>query len=240
MNPACLDHLQYQQRWNFFSSIIILYESEIWGPNFGTKNLYNLGNKTENIHLHCCKWALNVSRMCSNSGALGELGRYPLLQNIIINVIKYWMHLESLPEDRLLYKVYNIAKQKKLKWFKYVTECLKLINIDIETVSLSDLVSKNKFLKEIKEKLNAHFDTKWTKLITSGPNPKKHNSKLRTYTTFKPNMCFEKYLTSNIALKRRETFTNLRLSEHKLAIESDRKRRIKLKDKMCTQCSIAW
>ena len=200
------------------------------------KIFFYLGNKTENLQLRCCKWILNVSRTCTNVGALGELGRYPMLQSVIINVIKYWMHLESLPEERLLSKVYKYAKEKKLKWFIYVTECLKLLNIDINTISLSDSLSKDKFLVQVKEKLNELFNSKWNEIITQGPNPKKHNSKLRTFGTFKNKISLEQYLSGMSSIKKREHFTKLRLSEHKLAIETDRRRGIKLEDRICSQC----
>ena len=79
------------------------------------------------------------------------------------------------------------------------------------------------------------FNKKWNQNLTSGTNPK-YNSKLRTYITFKTDICLEKYLQNNDNIKSRDLFTKLRLPDHKLAIESERRKQIKLENRLCLQC----
>ena len=214
---------------------ILIYGSEIWGPNFNTHNLFNLQNKTENVQLQCCKWVLNVARNCTNLGVLGELGRYPMLQTIQLNSMKYWIHLENLPKHRLLYKVYQIAKTKKSKWYTYITQCLKNMNLNIASVTIPDSISRNAFIKDLKLKLIHVYNTTWKAKLTTGTN-QRFNSKLRTYITFKDKICMEPYLLMDNNIKSRELFTKFRLSDHRLEIESGRRRNIKLEDRICQQC----
>ena len=110
---------------------ILTYGSEIWTPYFGTKNIMNMNNKTENVQLQCSKWALNVAKNCSNLGVLGELGRNPLLKDAQLNAIKYWVHIQNIPKTRLLYKVYELAKSTKSKWYTYIVSSLENIGIEI-------------------------------------------------------------------------------------------------------------
>ena len=116
----------------------------------------------------------------------------------------------------------------------YVTKCLKSIGLNIDTVSLSDPKAKVVLIKSIKLKLAHLYNNEWKVKVTSGTNPK-YNSKLRTYATFKQGIYFETYLTST-NIKARELFAKLRLSDHKLAIESDRWRKIKPENRLCNIC----
>lgn len=213
---------------------ILTYASETWAPFYSSNNILNLQSKTENVHLQCCKWVLNVSRNCSNLGILGELGRTPLLKDIQLYTIKYWLHLSMLPHNSLMYKVYLHAKTNNLKWYLYVKDCLQKLDIDISTTSLNDALSRSTFISNVKERLSKLFNKEWNTKVSTGTNPK-FNSKLRTYVTFKPNIYLENYLL-NKNTNARELFTKLRLSDHKLAIESGRRKNIKLENRLCMQC----
>ena len=216
---------------------ILTYGSETWGPYFGNDNIYNLQNKTENIQLQCYKWALSVSRKCSNLGVLGELGRTPILKDIQLNMIKYWLHLEQLPKSSLLYKVYKITKSRKLKWSACLDKCLKNLDLNVSETLLHDSKASSKLLQDIKEKLWNFYNKEWSRKVALGSNPK-FNSKLRTYIKFKSEIKFEKYLQFSDNITSRELFTKLRLSDHTLAIESERSKNIKLENRICQYCKL--
>ena len=83
---------------------ILLYGSEIWGAydNINFKKWEN--DPVERQHTQFYKHFLGLNRRAPNVVARNETGRLPLKLNILLRIIKFWIHLESLPEN-------NIAKQ---------------------------------------------------------------------------------------------------------------------------------
>ena len=83
----------------------MLYGSEIWGI-FDAKKLnklkdsylYKICNNfvSEKVHMKICKYGLEVNRRSTNLAAIGELGRYPLYLEVLLNMIKYWARLTKL------------------------------------------------------------------------------------------------------------------------------------------------
>jgi len=84
---------------------ILLYGSEVWG--IYDKDDFNNWEKDdiEKTRIYCCKQFLGVNKQCPNVAATrNEFGRLPLKLAIETSIIKFWIHLQSLPEN-------NIAKQ---------------------------------------------------------------------------------------------------------------------------------
>jgi hypothetical protein len=51
---------------------------------------------SEKVHMKICKYALEVNRRFTNLAVIGELGRYPLYLEVLLNMIKYWARLTKL------------------------------------------------------------------------------------------------------------------------------------------------
>ena len=49
----------------------------------------------EKLHLLFCRSVLGVSNKTSSLATLGELGRYPVMLNCYIQMIKYWHHIKT-------------------------------------------------------------------------------------------------------------------------------------------------
>ena len=62
--------------------------------NYLIYDLYN-DHKIEKLNLNLCKSILGVGSKASNLAVVGELGRYPLYIDIVINMIKYWIRLHE-------------------------------------------------------------------------------------------------------------------------------------------------
>jgi len=58
----------------------------------------------EKTHVYFCKQLLGVNAQCVNVATRNELGRLPVKLAIETSIIKFWIHLQGLPEN-------NIAKQ---------------------------------------------------------------------------------------------------------------------------------
>ena len=78
----------------------------------------------EIVHMKACRHILGVNKTTCVHACLGELTRLPLLFCFIINVIKYWVHLESIPNDSLAvaFKLANKLHAKCL--FTFFGICL--------------------------------------------------------------------------------------------------------------------
>ena len=61
----------------------------------------------EKIHIKLRKYLLEVGRLLTNSAVLGELGRFPLIFEALLNVVKYWAYLSNLSnKDSLVAEAY--------------------------------------------------------------------------------------------------------------------------------------
>ena len=76
---------------------ILLNGSEIWG-SFPAQKLLTQGDNyfskvcrdliAEKVHFKLCKYSIKVGKKATNSAVMGELGRYPLFLEVLLNMIK--------------------------------------------------------------------------------------------------------------------------------------------------------
>ena len=106
---------------------ILLYGSEIWG----TKEF----NVIETVAADFYKQILHVKGTSPNIGVVSELGRYSILINFKINVVKYWLRLLNMPDDRLVKKAYIVSKildsGLHISWASSVREILEESNLNV-------------------------------------------------------------------------------------------------------------
>ena len=55
----------------------------------------------EKLNLKFCKYLLGVNEKASNLTVRGELGRYPLLIDVVLSMIKYWVRLNDTKKSLL-------------------------------------------------------------------------------------------------------------------------------------------
>ena len=84
--------------------------------------------------------------------------------------------------------------------------------------------------------LKSEFRNKWKEELFADNNNSKGGNKLRTYRLFKTQFYREEYLTDNNNFHRRKKYACLRLSCHRLAIETGRFTNKELEDRICTKC----
>lgn len=220
---------------------ILLYGCEIWGSfNPLTAKFRNgvlaldkiySNNISEKLHNKFCKFILGVHKKTTNFAVLSELGRFPLHFDIVKNIISYWLRLENLSSFPLLQDAYKHSQllhgQNKSSWYGSLQQILlnipEFLNINNTNISKHSL---KQTLKEAYLKL-------WKNQLT-----KCSDGKLRTYTKFKTNQGFEKYLSlvSNFELRR--SLTKFRVSSHHLQIESGRYQGTPPHLRLCQQCDL--
>jgi hypothetical protein len=108
---------------------ILLYNSEIWGSDTNdiTKLLVEGSNNIkmyyqssfDKVHLRWWKYTLAVNSKSCDIAVSAELGRYPLITDIHLNIFKYWMRVKNMCKESFAYNCYienmdMIVKMDKL------------------------------------------------------------------------------------------------------------------------------
>ena len=225
---------------------VLLYGSEIWGC-FNSKKLNNDTElnyfyrlckdlKNEKVHLKFCRFTLGVNKHATNLAIFGELGRYPLMIDILTNMIKYWKRIH-IKNNILLTNAYSLSntlsKAGKNCWASSIDAILKLLDLKEYQV----LSSKINIRNMVKKKLYLKYCSIWKKeLFNDKRQNKTSGNKLRTYRLFKPNFNFEPYLLK-LPYIQRCVLTRFRIGAHKLEIEKGRYFNIKLENRICKLCN---
>ena len=186
---------------------IVSYASVVWGPLYAKKmnqeNLYDFCNKSpiEKLNLKLCKFLLGVHSKSTNDAVRGELGRYPLLINILNLANRYYDRIESLENDSLVKVSCN-------------DHCVNMY--DDSWPSMMNTIRRNfNGSISLKEKLEQTYSEHWSHSINSC------QGKLKVYAKIKKLFKLENYLLQ-FPLHLRRNFSKLRISAHNLAIETGR------------------
>ena len=79
----------------------------------------------ESLHVKFCKYVLEVSRRSTNIAIAGELGRYPLFLEVILNRIKYFIHLSTPICIGLVAEAFDASRklhlENKRSWYRNIT-----------------------------------------------------------------------------------------------------------------------
>ena len=181
----------------------------MWGPlyakNIQNDTLYEVCNNSpiEKLNLKLCKFLLGVHRKSTNAAVRGELGRYPLLINILNLAIRYRERIFSLKND-------NLVKMSCMDDF--------ILSCDSSWSSITTRIC-NEFggSSTLKTNLEQTYSTKWSLYIDSCQS----DGKLKMYSHFKKSFKLENYLLQFPPHFRRN-YSKLRISAHNLAIETGR------------------
>ena len=205
-------------------------------------NLMALSNKptVENIHVKFCKYILGVHGKATNAAVIAELGSYPIMIEIACKAIKYWIHLQNYNQNSLVYKCllanYDQSYNGKDCWMKSIFKILHFTGMQ-ETWHNLGGTDTRATVSKLKNHLENMYEAQWHRHINGAGREESH--KLRTYCTFKRNFSMEPYLLSNIPVKKRNSFSKLRISAHTLAIETGRYTRPKTPvcERKCVMCN---
>ena len=225
---------------------ILLYGSEVWGP------YYSLGLSEENLISKCdalpaekifikfCRYLLGVRRNSPTQAVRGELGQLGLLTTILPISVKYWFSICERDCSALVKQAYltSLSFQSSKGWASHIGHILRSNQLE-ETWSNQGSLFKGRDSKLLKKSIQAKFTSSWLKLLPGEPqtNGQASRSKLRSYALFKTSLNTENYLLDASNIDRRREFTRLRISAHKLRIETGRHTRTPVEARLCTQCN---
>ena len=225
---------------------VLLYGSEIWSI-FSAEKLNKLRDSyfnklcsdliAEILHVKFCKYVLEISRRSTNIAIAGELGRYPLFLEVILNMIKYFIHLSNPICTALVAEFFEASRklhlENKRSWYRNITEVIDYFGMD--KCKIFNLKSTLK--KIIFQCLCMKYKNTWKSELF---NDKRHNScgnKLRTYRLFKDQFVYEPYLNWG-TYNQRNILTKFRISSHKLEIQKGRYMNIPAEQRICRLCKL--
>lgn len=222
---------------------ILLYACEIWGtintlsktikqPNYSLEMSFSTIT-AEKVHLKALKFMLGVNKKATNDAIYGETGRLPLFISIISQTVKYYQRLINIKNDNSLLSLALeestlLYQRGKPSWVTSTHFLLQHCNVQPDNVTLSTV-------KRTKSQAILNFRSNWRNRMHICNTENK--GKLRTYSKFKNNIEFEKYLDVIPDGKLRSCYTKFRISAHKLEIEYGRYNKTPLEKRVCRACN---
>jgi len=223
---------------------ILRYGCEVWTPylmkGLNENNFSHIcdSSTVEKIHNKFCKYLLGVHRKASNVAVKGELGRFPLLIELLCHSIKNWSRICDVSDFSILKSTYveacNNMSFVPNSWASNIKGILSYFHLD----SIWDnqgCLYKNRMVESLRNCMYQKYEQDWLANINRGSN----SNKLRTYNTFKNTFFAENYIFHTKDISTRKWLTQLRISSHCLKIETGRYTKpIKtpLAERKCTLC----
>ena len=202
---------------------VMLYCSEIWGIS----SPVNDTTPYEHLHLKFIKEILGVHSKASNDACRAELNRLPLRYKILNSACTYWNHLWSSPNS-LVCKVVEQSKSNN-GWFSQMG-CI-FNSLGLSYLSDTSNVSLRKQFSVKQRIIDIHIQEQNMRL--------RNSKKLNTLMKFYKSNSRPSYVDILKNKNERAMLSKMRVSAHKLAIESGRYTRIKTpkRERLCTVCN---
>ena len=199
---------------------ILLYASDLWGVM-----KLPASNPIENLFISFCKQLLGVQKQTTNFGVLLELGLIPITIWGKKKAIKNWVRIAKGENcSEILKEVYAFSVEENLSWPENVKNIASQIGL---RQSFND-IDIDLHLQSFQRLFDIFHQQAFEDI-------RRDDSKLRTYSKFKIEPGFEKYL-DEIPVKERTALTKLRLSNHLLMIEKGRHLKISRDQRFCPFC----
>ena len=209
---------------------ILTYNSEVWGAFVKSDFKSWEDSRIEKTHLHFCKRYLEVHNKSSNVACRAELGRFPLIVDINKKILNYVHYLQGKDE-------HSIAKQSLR------------ISVDLhysgQTSFYSSLIKMSEYynfpnfnyytLNE--NNIKQYINLKKKKYISYWHQTLQHSQKLSFYYTIKKTFGPSAYLDLTRKNASRKALVKLRISSHKLLIETGRYDNIPRNERVCNVCN---
>ena len=202
--------------FNLFDSLvasILSYGCEVWG--------FMNAECIERVHKKNCKYIINVKQTTNNNALYSELGRYPLVIERRIRIVKYWFNVMRKSENNcIVNSVYNEMKSSiendanSLFWLTKLKQLLEQ-NGFADVWMYPGSVNVKAFIPVFKTRL---IDT----FLVGMRNELNASSSMSLYRELSQTFEISPYLINLNNRKYRNTIAKFRLSSHQLRIETGR------------------
>lgn len=203
---------------------IMMYGSEIWG--------FHPCKQLDIVHNKFCKFYLGLGQSTPNIAVLGELGRYPLSTLRHIRIIKFWVKVLELNNNRYTKKcyklLYDLDQVDRKSWVSEVKQLLIAHGMQ-EAWFNQGVGNKDEFIGVFKKRTKRYAIQLWNDQLET-------SNRLKTYGEIKDRFCTERYLSIINVFKYRKALAQLRCSAHTLRIEVGRHSNINKQNRLCPLC----
>ena len=138
----------------------------------------------EKLHTKVCKYVLEVTRHSTNLAVMGELGRYPLMLEVFLNMIKCYSRLSGL-QNCLAAEAFQVSRdlfeKNKKSWYSCINQLFEYFGIDRSKV----LTNKTTLKMYIYKFLGTKFKNLWQNLLFNDHRVNSMGNKLCSYRLFK-------------------------------------------------------
>ena len=218
--------------FNLFDSYvasILSYNCEVWG--------FNQSENVERVHRKFCKQILNVKKSTNSKALLAEVGRFPLIINRHIRIVKYWLKLFQEKSGNcilatLLNHQFDVIRINPT--VKYWTNRVKTL---LENTGFNEIwlfpesIIPEKFFPLFATRLKDIYISNWRTGMSQ-------SSSMQLYANLKTIYERSSFISVLENKYQRNIIAKIRLSSHELKIETGRHNKTERKNRICDLCSL--
>ena len=202
------------------------YSCEVWG--------FKDYSKCQALQHRAQRTYLGVGKFCPVPYIEGETGWTPVIIRHHVAMVRLWLKLVKLPEDRLTKFVFNWDHEMALSgskcWSSEVKGILEQCDLGIMWSTKTPVgIPEKEILKVVHNRLLNTYQSKWLNQINSMP-------KLRTYKYLKFEFETASFLQKPVSFKARSNIARLRSGTFPITVETGRYRGIPLESRLCPVC----
>ena len=209
---------------------ILNYGSEVWG--------FHSAKAIETTHMSFCKRMLGIKQSTQNDFVHGELGRMDYQSLRYINIIKFWIKVTHTEEQKYIKLTYNMMLRdlelhpNKQNWASMVKHLLSRLGF-LEVWNAQGTGDISNFLAIFKIRVKDIYIQDWHSRL-------ENSTRARFYINI-AQFKYQKYLAILKVEKYRNSLCKLRVSAHRLEVETGRwtkPNRTPLDDRVCLICGV--
>ena len=115
----------------------------------------------KHISVYFCKQFLGVNKQCANVATRNELGSLPIKLAIETPIIKFWIHLQGLPENNIVKQCLQLSKEMADKNQNGLMQksdqfCIKYNSSSMTLNENNEKLFKSHIKQNIRKALTAH------------------------------------------------------------------------------------
>ena len=212
-----------------YVSSILNYNCEVWG-SIKAENI-------ERVHRKFCKRLLNVKMSTNSLSLYAEVGRFPLHIDRYVRMVKYFLKLHTVKQGNCILKQVVVLQRLEIERKNNANNWSSKIRDILNQTGFTDVwlfpesVNNDHFIPLFKNRLRDQYITNWDVSVTSC-------SSMILYKELKPVFERSSYLDIVDNKKHRNIIAKLRLSSHKLSIETGRHQNIDRDQRKCILCNL--
>ena len=201
-----------------------------------TRNMYwgyKNYNKPNTVHNRAVRTFLGVHKFASVPAMSGDMGWSDPINRRKLEIIRFWIKINNMDDDRLTKKVYNWDKViVQNSWSNDVQNILYDCNLGhlYDSNDPTSIMCKTQILSTVKSKLLSQQKSKWEENVLS-------QDKLRFYRLFKNSFEVENFVKISLTCSQRSLLCQLRYSTLPLRIETGRYNKIPVHERLCQFCN---